>query len=168
MIVKCVKCKMFYDDEFRYTICPHKTFLANDGKNNFKVNEDAYLSKHNPAKTVRCTYCGTEFTDEELQNAHDCPTCHTTGIPCSIAEDVTIKINWHELRILGIWADNYAQSLHDESKGIVGKILQRIERQYPKMTPLTLAGEVKRLQEEYPGATLMQGGKVIVPPKKPN
>ena len=45
MIVQCPNCKIYYDDEFRNTICPHKTFLANDGANNFKHHKKSYLSK---------------------------------------------------------------------------------------------------------------------------
>lgn len=41
MIVKCVACKMYFDDEFRSTLCPHDAFPANDGSNNFTVHEDA-------------------------------------------------------------------------------------------------------------------------------
>lgn len=44
MIVKCNNCSMYFDDEFRSTICPHETFPANDGLNNFEIHEDAYLS----------------------------------------------------------------------------------------------------------------------------
>lgn len=44
MIVECKKCLRAYDDEFRWTICPHETFAANDGNNNFAHNPDAYLS----------------------------------------------------------------------------------------------------------------------------
>lgn len=45
MIIQCEECKLYYDDEFRKTICPHKAFLANDGQNNFKIYEESYLSK---------------------------------------------------------------------------------------------------------------------------
>ena len=121
-------------------------------------------------KTTRCTHCGTEFTEKELEGVYACPICKTTGVPCSIAEDVTIKINWHELRILGIWADNYAQSMppdQDGSKQLVGKIIQRIEAQYPDMTSLTLGGEIRKLQETYPSMTLMRGdGETLIPPKE--
>lgn len=43
MIVRCDKCNLKFDDEFRTTICPHETFAANDGRNNFKHHEDSYL-----------------------------------------------------------------------------------------------------------------------------
>lgn len=45
MVVECEKCKLFYDDEFRITTCPHDTFLANDGENNFKHYPESYLEK---------------------------------------------------------------------------------------------------------------------------
>lgn len=43
MITKCNKCKLHYDDEFRWTICPHNTFAANDGLNNFRHHRKSYL-----------------------------------------------------------------------------------------------------------------------------
>lgn len=48
MIVQCAKCKKYFDDEFRFTFCPHEAFAANDGKNNFHVHEDSYLSDRKP------------------------------------------------------------------------------------------------------------------------
>lgn len=43
MIIQCDKCSARFDDEFRTTICPHETFPANDGKNNFRYHHGAYL-----------------------------------------------------------------------------------------------------------------------------
>ena len=127
-------------------------------------------------KTIRCTLCGEEFTDSEVINAYACLNCGATGIPCHIEDDVTIKINWHELRILGIWADNWIQrctgDVADESKKVVAAILARIQKQHPKKDPLTLAGEIKQLQQTYPGVTLVRDCgddnevEIIVPPKK--
>jgi hypothetical protein len=39
-----------FDDEYRTTICPHEAFAANDGKNNFRVHEDAYLAPEPPPR----------------------------------------------------------------------------------------------------------------------
>ncbi len=44
MIMLCATCKMYFDDEFRDTGCPHAAFPANDGKNNLTINPNAYLS----------------------------------------------------------------------------------------------------------------------------
>ncbi len=53
---------MYLDDEFRTTVCPHEAFAANDGKNNFKVHNDAYLSSKKPE--TKCESCGyTESHD---------------------------------------------------------------------------------------------------------
>lgn len=43
MIVQCEICKRRFDDEFRLTYCPHDTFAANDGENNFAHRENSYL-----------------------------------------------------------------------------------------------------------------------------
>jgi len=53
MIRKCPTCPMYYDDEYRLTLCPHDAFPANDGANNFAVHEDAYLSAGAPAGLAR-------------------------------------------------------------------------------------------------------------------
>lgn len=44
MIVTCSTCRRRFDDEYRWTICPHDTFAANDGKNNFAHHPEAFLS----------------------------------------------------------------------------------------------------------------------------
>jgi hypothetical protein len=77
---------------------------------------------------------------------------------------VTIKINTHELRILTIWADNWAQAnCEPQSKKTLSCILQRLAAQLPG-TPLTLAGEVKDLQDAgYQAELITAGGEVKVP-----
>lgn len=47
MIVVCEKCKAKYDDQFRWTYCPHDTFEANDGQNNFAHHPDSFLQSEN-------------------------------------------------------------------------------------------------------------------------
>ena len=51
MIVECETCKKHFDDEFRVTYCPHHTFSANDGRNNFKHYPGSYIS--NPVGRVK-------------------------------------------------------------------------------------------------------------------
>jgi hypothetical protein len=44
MIVTCSRgCGARFDDEFRTTICPHETFAANDGHNNFAHHPEAFI-----------------------------------------------------------------------------------------------------------------------------
>jgi hypothetical protein len=46
MIVTCTRgCGKRFDDEYRTTICPHETFSANDGHNNFAHHPEAYLER---------------------------------------------------------------------------------------------------------------------------
>jgi len=42
MIVPCGECGSSYDDEFRSALCPHCTFSANDGCNNFNHHIEAH------------------------------------------------------------------------------------------------------------------------------
>jgi hypothetical protein len=45
MIVTCPECHRRYDDEFRWTICPHETFAANDGRNNFAHHPESVIEE---------------------------------------------------------------------------------------------------------------------------
>jgi hypothetical protein len=45
MIVLCPTCGRHYDDTYRWTYCPHDTFAANDGANNFRHHPESYLSR---------------------------------------------------------------------------------------------------------------------------
>lgn len=48
MIIICYDCDVRFDDEFRTTICPHRTFAANDGHNNFAHHPESYISVQAP------------------------------------------------------------------------------------------------------------------------
>lgn len=104
-------------------------------------------------ETMWCIDCGARFTDEEIKG-WGCPTCGSQGVPCGTDQDVTVEINWHELRVLVIWAENYAASCKrnagaDRSSEkmplTVSAIARRLQRQHPDLTPLTLAEEIAAL-----------------------
>lgn len=107
-------------------------------------------------KIARCLICNEEFTQEELKGASSCPKCENHGVPASPKEDVTIKINWHELRILAIWAENWARQIEKNGDVTTHPILtvnciaRRIQKQHPDKTPLTLSGEIEELKKTYP------------------
>lgn len=94
-----------------------------------------------------CVVCGGRYTSEEIEGQTACPGCKSTSVPCDPAEDVTVEINWHELRILGIWAEHHAKK-HD-GLNIIQAITRRLEAQYPDLPPLTLSGEVAELRKEF-------------------
>lgn len=101
-------------------------------------------------KTIRCTECRGEFSDDEVYDA--CPNCGTCGVPMSITEDVTIKINWHELRILCMWASNFASSFSGEaqrSQKALATIIRMIRAQHPEMGPLTMTEEIQEVADHF-------------------
>ena len=51
MVVQCMECHKYFSDTFRWTFCPHDTFPANDGANNFAEHPESYLSETAPEKT---------------------------------------------------------------------------------------------------------------------
>jgi hypothetical protein len=109
---------------------------------------------------ARCIDCEGEFTEEQIAGASACPGCGSVGIPCDPANDVQVTVNWHELRILGIWAENWALKHRDSDPRMcstIKTITRRLEGQHPKRTPLTLTGEIA----EIPGAELHVGGDLI-------
>lgn len=121
----------------------------------------------NNKKDIRCTQCAAEFMHAELEGAQACPACGSTGVPCDIREDVAVSINWHELRILGIWATNYAATLSEPSQRVLRAILKRLQAQHPTMMPLSWEEEVRVLQTEMPSIGLYDAqGNPIVPPVK--
>lgn len=102
-----------------------------------------------------CTECGVRLTQTEIKG-WGCPKCGNTGIPCSPDKDVFVEVNWHELRILTMWAENYAHfhaskdGANDISKNmpkIVYAIARRLEHQWPEMGALTFSGEIAELPE---------------------
>lgn len=114
-------------------------------------------------ETQWCTLCGARFTAEEVADAECCPRCGDTGTPCSTRNDVRIEVNWHELRILGIWAENWAAE-HPPAAGqrpmldIVAAITRRLQRQQPMMLPLTLSQEIAELPAALDKAGIQYGG----------
>ncbi len=116
---------------------------------------------------VRCTTCRSEFTYEQLDKlpTNRCPTCETTGVPMSISQDTTIKINWHELRILTMWATNYAEKeCQVDSQKALASIIKELQKQKKEgFGALTLKEEIADLQEVFPAAEVYDSnGKLII------
>ncbi len=113
---------------------------------------------------ARCVQCDSEFTEEQLEGVSGCPTCGTRSLPCDPKKDVEIKINTHELRVLTMWADFWAQANVDaEGKKTLSCILQRLAQQLPD-TIFTLGGEIRDLQDAgYDAQLVTVGGEIKVP-----
>lgn len=67
MIVQCDKCKMFYDDQFRYITCNHDTFSANDGQNNFTFYDKSWYSKEMPQRFINPMIIGEQSEAEKYE-----------------------------------------------------------------------------------------------------
>lgn len=105
-----------------------------------------------------CLDCGKRFTAEDVVDAKACPACGSDGVPCTTVQDVIVEVNWHELRCLGIWADNWCGAQAQEARKTVQSILHRLERQYPTLTPLTMGGEIRQVREAIAKGDLQASG----------
>ena len=112
-----------------------------------------------------CTECG--FKVEDFTDLIECPNCNSTSPPCLDKNQVNININWHELRILTIWAENWGHRKYNGA-GIIYAISQRIQDQHPEMGTLTLAEEIQNLPQkigttiitDHPGVETNKDGEV--------
>lgn len=127
-------------------------------------------------KRLRCTDCRAELSYNDLQvGGNCCPKCGSVSVPMNLWDDVEIKINVHELRILSIWAFNYARKVDDESaddpnhpsarrtiKAILASIHPQLEA-VGRDRPLTLEEELQELRN-FPGiegAEMYCDGKMV-------
>lgn len=125
---------------------------------------------------IRCVECRKEYSlayIEEIE-ASKCPGCGTESLPLAVSQDTTIKINWHELRILAIWAKNWQdyqlnKPKESEPEGkktiVVDRILVELEKQRPEgAASLSILGELKELADTFNTKVTMidaNGGTVI-------
>ena len=99
-----------------------------------------------------CTDCGVKIVSFENLNTSNCPLCGSESTPCADENQVSASINWHELHILIVWAEQFAKT--SEMKRTVWSIAHRIEKQYPDKHLLTIAGEMSQLKREFPEAKI--------------
>lgn len=93
-----------------------------------------------------CTICS--FHVDSFDGLNCCPNCGATGVPCSDAEQVIVSVNTHELRILCIWAENWANTHKDVCVDAVYGIARRLRKQLgDKDAPLTMADEFQAIKD---------------------
>lgn len=125
-----------------------------------------------PEPAGYCTDCGVSVAS--FDGLSQCPNCGSKGLPCDHASDVLVRLNWHELRLLIMWAERWAlmpRANENPFGQTVYSIAERIAEQYPekaKDCPLTLAGEIGqvrdagyKIQTNFPGVE----GVSIDPPE---
>lgn len=104
-------------------------------------------------KDILCVECRKTFTDEETESVTACPACGTTGLPALLSDSLDLKITRHELRILLMWASNYAHDIEKSTSTMsavkcVEGIAKGIRDQHPEADPLTLAEELQEVANE--------------------
>lgn len=55
----------------------------------------------------RCPSCSAELTAYEARASHTCPRCGFAGVPHFLDNDVIVRVNWDELRLLCDLANNW-------------------------------------------------------------
>lgn len=112
------------------------------------MSDDPATDAPTPERTGGyCTDCGHQVASFDGLNA--CPACGSTALPCAWADEVSVTVNWHALRVLIIWAENWQR---ERKLGrAVYAIAGRIRAQHPDRIPLTLAEELGEVAGQYPG-----------------
>ena len=94
-----------------------------------------------------CTLCNLQI--DSFDNLTECPRCGTKGVPCHNDNQISISINLHELRILCIWSENWANTT-EAPQDVIYAIAARLRKQLPenkKNVPLTMADEFAALKD---------------------
>ncbi|MCM1972342.1 hypothetical protein [Streptomyces sp. G1] len=82
-----------------------------------------------------CCHCRSiTEVDAEGEPLRCCPNCQSTAVPADADDTATVTLTKHELRILGIWASNYAEGIKDrpgceDSPKVVYGILDHLSTQ---------------------------------------
>lgn len=98
--------------------------------------------------SLLCLRCGV--WSDPPEGATACPSCGGTGSPASANEMVEVRITWHELRVLTIWAERWANLERQEDRAgmlkVVYGIADRLQSQYLDRPGLTFASEIAELR----------------------
>jgi len=122
-------------------------------------------------KTVRCVICGQTYNLKDVLKANKCPDCSTVLPPLNPELDVTITLNWEELRLLAQWAENWGIDVDplDHASQAFAAIMYRLS-QYrpPEAAPLTILEEqieIKPIQvvQFFREGIVSSDGKVVYP-----
>lgn len=97
-----------------------------------------------------CTLCNIDVPS--FEGLSQCPNCGTRNRPCAHENDLTVKVNLHELHILCVWAERWGMSITEEEDGgpgIIYAIVHRLKHHNEKLADasLTLADEMDALRD---------------------
>lgn len=103
------------------------------------------------AVRLLCLTCGTE-TDTGDQDLAGCPGCGDREHVAADLDDVlTVTITAHELRVLTMWADNWARAYAERDGGLCRKAMRVITDRLGQQVsiPRIMSQEIADLREHF-------------------
>ena len=99
-----------------------------------------------------CLNCGAWFDE----NRSACPGCgDQRGVPASSEDVVAVSVTWHELRVLVMWAEKFADAAKKAGRDdgtmlrVVYGIADRLYSQHLDKPHLTMAGEIAEVKAAF-------------------
>lgn len=92
-------------------------------------------------KDIRCPQCGHQGEWQYVMQLNQCPSCSTRQFPLRIAEDGFIKTNWHDIRMLCIYAQRFCATFDESVLGnktaieTINRIVKEMSRFQPPNAP---------------------------------
>lgn len=105
-----------------------------------------------------CCHCRkTTTVESEDEPLRSCPSCGSTAVPADADDTATVTLTKHELRILCIWASNFAEAIKDrpgseDSPNVVYGILDHLGTQTD--VALSLRQELADVRAAFPDSTV--------------
>jgi hypothetical protein len=137
------------------TVC--LSALCDDCRNISEFCSDACEYDFENRISIRCVICGWSCTSKYVRDNDicRCPNCGHEGVPCDPKNDVNIIINWHELRILTMFAEKWVG--HSDDVGnikAVASISKRLRAQYLEKPGLLLVDDLNELKCALPDSEI--------------
>lgn len=107
-----------------------------------------------------CLHCRAVILVRPETPLSACPKCQSRSVPADLADTTTITLTTHELRILTIWASNWAHSIKDapgctDSPKVIAGILDEIGK--TTSAALSLGQEIADLRAEFGDVRVVRG-----------
>lgn len=99
-------------------------------------------------KNWRCPVCLREFAMAEYYNKPACTVCGARNPLLYIPHDITLKLNWQDLRILAIYSVRFARMFANTdqdnyNRKALENILEKINAYRPKHNAIPLLAEIE-------------------------
>lgn len=106
---------------------------------------------------IRCSDCEGVFPEGDY---NCCPACGSKSVPQNPANDISLKINTHDLRCLTIWATNHARQHKFSAESVIRRVRRGLPETHAKLA-LTMEDEAKALSDALMDGTLSTRGGTV-------